>query len=244
MKTLLMTLLLLPTLLFAMNTPLRIAVASSAPPFVIRSNYNQFYGFDIAMMDYICSSLARPCQYIPMNINEILAAITNQNVDLAVSSIVITPNRAKIVLFSRPYMLSEGQFIGSITRNQDTFNMKDLDNQKIGVVQGSAYATQVYSMNIKQPQVIHYQSADQLIAALESGNIDAGFLDKYTAHYWQNNSSQRLQTLGKTFSVGYGLGIVTNRANVELIHAVNQALLLYESSSDFKNNFNLYLGGF
>lgn len=253
MKKLLWLGLIFPVMLYAADQytapiaesqPLRIAISSFTPPFVMQSSYNQFYGFDIAMIEYVCTALQRRCQYVPMHLDEILPAINNRSVDLAVSSIVIKPSRSRVVLFSIPYMISQGQFIGGTALTKQTVNSQVLTNKKIGVVRGSVYEDQIKLMEINQLRVVPYQSGDQMIAALKSGYIDLGFLDSHTAQYWQDNSSGSLHTLGKSFPVGFGLGIMASSADIGLIQAVDIALLRYQNSADFKTNYNLYLSGF
>ncbi len=253
MKKLLWLTLIFPVILYAAgqyktpipeSQPLRIAITSFTAPFVMQSSYDQFYGFDIAMMEYVCTAIQRRCQYVPMSMDEILPAINNRSVDLGVSSIVITPDRSRLVQFSLPYMISQGQFIGTAALAKQTVNSQVLNNKKIGVVRGSVYDDQIKLMGIKHLRVIPYQSGDQMIAALKSGYIDLGFLDSHTAQYWQDNSSGSLHTLGKAFPVGFGLGIVANRADIALIQAVDIALMRYQNSPNFKTNYNLYLNSF
>jgi ABC-type amino acid transport substrate-binding protein len=224
--------------------PLRVAVTSFTAPFVMQGNYQQFYGFDISMMQFVCQDMQRQCIYVPMSLNDIYPAIQNHVVDLAVSSIVITPERSKFVQFSMPYMISQGQFIGSKQLAKHTFDLNLLSNKKIGVVQGSAYAAKIGSMGIDNLRAIQFNSGDELIAALKTGTIDVGLLDTHIVHYWQNNSGSTLQALGDPFTIGFGLGVVANRDNSVLIQNVNFAILRYQDSPNFKLNYNQYLDSF
>ncbi|WP_040916294.1 transporter substrate-binding domain-containing protein, partial [Legionella tunisiensis] len=52
--------------LHAQGEPLRIAVDTFAPPFVMESAHNQLYGFDIAMMQSLCRIMQRTCQFVPV----------------------------------------------------------------------------------------------------------------------------------------------------------------------------------
>ncbi len=90
---------------------------------VMQGANNQFYGYDISMMEYICQTLLRRCQFIPIRFDKILDAVNTKTIDVATSSIGITAERAAIVNFSLPYLLSQARFIGP----------KKLANQPFGL---------------------------------------------------------------------------------------------------------------
>ena len=223
--------------------PIRIAVFYIAP-YVMPASGGQYYGFDISMMNYVCKFLQRQCQYIPMNLTDIYPAILNQSVDLAVGAIVMTPELAQTVEFSIPYMLSDAQFIGPTATSNQPFALSVLNNKKIGVLKNSAYSTEIYSLQIQNPKIVVFNSTDNIISAIKSGDIDVGFMDSHTAYYWQSNSGGSLQTLGNNLPIGFGLAVVANQNNESLILGMNVALRSFQESQDFKTNYRLYLENF
>jgi polar amino acid transport system substrate-binding protein len=225
------------------NLILRVGISYYAP-YVMQASNNQFYGFDISMMNDLCSFMQRQCKYVLMDSEDIFPALLNNRVDLAVGGIVMTPDRSSIVNFSMPYMLSQGQFMALSSNNNKSFNYQALARQRIGVVKGSAYEDQIKLLNIIQPQIITFKSVDLIISALQSKDIAFGFFDTHTAQYWSNNSSGKLQVLGTPFSVGFGMGVVTNPANQSLTEEVNIAIVHYQNSPNFKTNYDQYLDSF
>lgn len=226
------------------DSVLRIGIIAYSAPYVMQANDTQFYGFDIATMKYICHYLEKRCQYIPLERNDIYTAIANKSIDLAISAIVITPNRAQYVAYSMPYMTSEGQFIGATALSTTPFNSKLLENKKIGVIKNSAYYKQVLSMSIPNTTIQTFDSDSSVIAAIQSGAIDIGFINNNTAIYWQHNSGGTLHVIGDHVPVGFGLGIITNQTSTTLMQDINLALYNYQNSPEFKNNYNLYLNEF
>ena len=77
------------SLSFSQNPPLKVGVVSFEPPFVMQAK-NHFYGFDISLMERICKGLDRPCQYQLMRFEELIPAVVNGDIDVAVSAITIT----------------------------------------------------------------------------------------------------------------------------------------------------------
>lgn len=228
----------------AQGEPLRVAVDPLNPPFVMQGANNQFSGFDISMMQYICQTLKRTCQFIPIHFDKIIDAVSTEQVDVASSSITITPERAAIVNFSLPYLLSEARFIGPNQLATTPFKLKMLNGRKIGVSEGSIFPDVIKKLAVKDPNIITYTSLNNLMDDLYQGNIDFGLMDDPAALYWQAQSSRKLAVLGKSFNYGVGLGIALNKNNTELLQLLNQALLQYQNSDEFKQSYQTYMVDF
>lgn len=228
----------------AQDEPLIIGVDPVNPPFVMQGANNQFYGYDISMMEYICQTLLRRCQFIPIRFDKILDAVNTKTIDVATSSIGITAERAAIVNFSLPYLLSQARFIGPKKLANQPFGLALLNGKKIGITEGSIFPGIIKRMGTKNSRIISYTNLNHLIDDLYKGNIDFGLLDEPSALYWQAQSARKLAVLGKSFSYGVGLGIAVNRDNVTLLHAINNALFKYQESDDFKKNYHTYMTHF
>jgi len=224
--------------------PLRIAISSFASPYIMQGSNQQFYGFDISMITFVCKSLQRPCIYQPMTLKQIYPAIINKQADLGVSTIVITVDKMHDVEISMPYMLSTGQFISQNALAQQPFSYQLLDNKRIGVVDTNSFKRYLRTLTIQNPEVIAFDTHDEVINALRTGRIDVGFLDSHIVQYWQHNSSGQLHALGQPFSVGNGLGIIAELGNKQLIEEINYALTQYQLSGQFKQDYQLYLESF
>ncbi|CEG55722.1 transporter substrate-binding domain-containing protein [Legionella fallonii] len=225
----------------AEGEPLRVAVDPINPPFIMQGANNQFYGYDISMMEYICHTIERTCQFIPIRFNQILNAVNSKKVDVAASSIGITTERAKLVNFSLPYLVSYARFIGPKAYAQQHFSLGLFNDKKIGVTEGSVFPEFIKKIGVKKPITVPYTNLNDMVDALYRGKINFGFMDEPSALYWQTQSSGKLVVLGKSFSYGLGLGIAVNKENLILLQAINNALLKYRESDDFKKNYHAYI---
>lgn len=222
-----------------------IGVDSNTPPYVIQGGLGQLYGYDISMMNYICLVLKRTCQFKPMKWMNLIPALMNNEIDLAVSDITITPERAKKINFSLPYALSYSRFLTNVDNSvPNPFQLNALDGKRIGVDEGTIYEEQINHMGIKNLVVVTYPDDDEGIKALTNKDIDYLLLDNPTALYWASNSSGTLKVIGKPYSYGYGAGIGISNAAASLMPAINQALLQYQNSNDYKENYKRYLDFF
>jgi|TARA_R110002126_G_scaffold187410_1_gene336038 polar amino acid transport system substrate-binding protein len=227
--------------IFAQNQPIRVAIPSFAPPFVMRDSLNQYYGFDIATMDYICRVIDRPCEYLPMDADDLIPALQKKQADIAIGGIVITFRNARRVRFSTPYMVSKAQFI---TTNQapftSPFKIKQLSEKRIGVLNGSAFAETVTNMKLYQPRVITFERDGDIIEALNANTIDIALLGQLQVNYWQIHSNNRLKQIGRPFPIGLGFSIAMMPGDLPFWRALNNAVIQYQESKDYIRNYNLY----
>lgn len=227
---------------FAEDTPLRVAIPSFAPPFVVQDAMNQYYGFDIAAMKYICRTLERRCEYLPMNADDLIPALQNQQADIAIGGLVITVQSAQRVGFSTPYMVSKAQFI---TTNQAPFTLpfkiKQLSEKRIGVLNGSAFEEAVAKMKIDGARIIGFERDGDMIDALNANTLDIALLGQLQANYWQLHSNSRLKPIGQPFPIGLGFSIAIVPQNLPLRRALNKAVIQYQESKDYIRNYNLYI---
>ncbi|HHF7344863.1 TPA: transporter substrate-binding domain-containing protein [Legionella feeleii] len=230
--------------LHAQGEPLRVAVDTFAPPFVMESANNQLYGFDIAMMQSLCRIMERTCQFVPVPFEDIFATIETRRADVGVSAIIITAERASRVNFSLPYLLSYARFLGPKKWVGQTFRLQLLTDQTVGVSEGTIFPEVVKTLGIANVKTVKFDRLDSMIEALEEGDIDFALMDEPTALYWQSQSSGSLTVVGEPFIYGFGLGIAVNRGETDLLQVLNKALLQYQNSDEFKLNYQKYIAHF
>ncbi|CEK11336.1 transporter substrate-binding domain-containing protein [Legionella hackeliae] len=228
----------------AQDKPLRIAVDTFTPPFILEGANSQLFGFDISMMKYICQEIGRTCVFVPTEFDNIFTSIETNKVDAAVSALTITAERANRVLFSLPYLLSHARFLGPRELAQKSFGLGLLNNRSIGIEEGTIFPQLINSLGVRDPKIVTFSDAPALIDALQTGKVDVVLMDDPSAMYWQSQSSGRLSVLGEPLNYGFGLGIAVNRNNVELLNAINKALLKFQNSPEFKREFSKYIAHF
>jgi len=229
---------------YAAEPPLIIAVNNYAPPFVLQSANQSSFGFDISMMNYICKTLQRSCQYKLMPFSQILQAVQDKQADAALGAITITADRAKLVNFSQPYLESLARFMGRKELANTPFNINMLVNKKVGVAANTVYPQVALASGATAGDIIEYNDLESVVEALQAGEIDLALVDDPTAEYWNIHSSGALIVLGKPFNYGFGLGIAVNQSNPVLLQQINQALRQYHDSPQFKTDFDSYFNHF
>lgn len=231
--------------LYAAGPPLNVGIESFSPPFVMQGANKEVYGFDIDMMNYICETINRTCLFHIMKFDQLLTAVANKQIDVAVSSITITADRSQIVDFTIPYLLSYSRFLTKHTASaHEKFSLDLLKGKRIGIETGTIFVDQIRDMGIKDPIISYYPRDEELLEALSNGEVDYVLLDNPTALYWEANSSGSFKVIGQPYMYGYGLGIAINTTERSLLQEINQALLKFQSSDEFTLDYNRYLDQF
>lgn len=96
-------------------------------------------------------------------------------------------------------------------------------------------------MGVKNPNIKEYASIEDQLSALSRGDVDIILLDNATAIYWASNSSDTFKLIGPPYMYGYGYGIVITPANSDLLTRLNEALVQFQNSDVYKQNYNKYL---
>lgn len=228
------------------NLPtLIIGIEHFEPPFVIQGAVNKIYGFDIDMINALCKIMNRSCRFQMMKFNELLSAVNTKKVDLAVSALIITAERSALVNFSLPYAVSYSRFLGNRQElKTQPFSLQLLNSKRIGLEEGTVFPQQLSEMGVTNPQIKTYLTNDELVEGLRAGEVDLIILDNPTAVYWEANSAGAFETLGPPYAYGFGYGIAVTPADPSLLGLVNQALLQYEASPEYKFTYNKYFGEF
>ena len=128
----------------------------------------------------------------------------------------------------------------SLTKKQQLQQKIIYTNKKIGVTSGSSFAKGLAQIPGMSKKIITFNHSNEMISALNNGSIDFVVMDNATTIYWQNHSSGKLIAVGKPFLLGFGLGIAVNQDNDKLATTINQAILTYESTPEFKQLNDMY----
>lgn len=227
----------------AQNKPLRIAITPYSAPFIMQGK-NQIYGFDVAMMGYICNVLKRECQYDMMDFDKILPTVSEGKTDIGVNGITITADRAQFVNFSMPYSASISRFLGSKDLKDIPLTTDLLQKSRLGVKAGTIFEEEIRSLGLKNPTIKIFAKEENMVEALINGSVDIILVDEPAAVYWEMQAAEKIVALGQPITYGYGYGIAVNPNEQDLLNLINQALAQYKNSKDYQNNKFMYLDFF
>ncbi|MGH1394035.1 MAG: ABC transporter permease subunit [Trichormus sp.] len=204
---------------------LRVATEPAFPPFEFQGKAGELQGFSIDLMNAIASSTPGAnaasanfkINFQSLPFDGIIPALQAKTVDVAISSITITAERAKTVAFSRPYFKA-GLAIAIRENNPDITGFDSLNNKKIAVQIGTTGAAKAKS--IPGAEIRSFDSAPLALQELLNGNVDAVINDAPVTLYAINTGNLKgikvvEQLLTEEY---YGIATAQNSPNLSLIN--------------------------
>ena len=213
---------------------LRIATSADYPPWESVDSSGEMRGFDIDIGNAICAKIGMECEWTNQAYDGLLPALVAGQYDAIMSAISITQERKKSIDFSKAYAQAPSSFGGigeGFGKIEDKDQLKSaLDGKSVGV-QGSTIFEGVIAKHFQDVNVKLYQQADQILADLKIGRIDAALME---VSAWDEFSGADKDANLKMFGplltyadypeLGDGIGIGIGKANTELKTKIDAAI--------------------
>lgn len=201
---------------------LRIALEGTYPPFNFRDpKSGQLTGYDVDVARTIATRLGLKPQFILTEWSAILPALSAGRVDVAVSQVIITPEREKAFDFSVPYTFSHFQLIVRKNERATYRTLLDLKGRKLGVRQNSVFeqkAKAVGGIDVKS-----YPAVPENLQDLAFGRIDALLDDSLLVNYLIKHTQLPLKAGARVGDVER-VGIAMREGHPQFKDRVDKAL--------------------
>lgn len=132
--------------------------------------------------------------FVPVPFNQLFQALNNGRGDIAAASLTITPDRQKIVNFTKPYIPRVHEIVVLNKKVKDVQSVEDLSNKMVYVRKGSSYLTHLKDFNktlkkLKRPPVAikesqEYIVTEDILELVNAGVIDITVADHHEAEAW------------------------------------------------------------
>lgn len=209
---------------------LRIGTEGSYPPFEYRDASGALKGFDIDAGNMLCAEMKVQCIWLPQDFDGLIPALKAGKIDLIISSLSMTPDRAKVVDFTKPYYLSPSQLV-ALKSSGITDDPATLKGKVVGVQSGTIH--QSY-MEQKLPDISDkvYNTIQEAELDLEAGRIDALLADKLVTYDWlaKAGTAKGFDYVGKVLVdplVTGQIGIGVKKGDTALARKLNAAIDLF-----------------
>jgi len=196
-----------------------IAVGNSPdyPPFESIGDNGERVGFDIDLLAAMSEKMGLKIKWVTMEFAAIVTAVQSGQVDMGMSGFSITPDRAKQVSFSAPYIAS-GQVI--VTRPDSKIaSAADLKGKKIAVQLGTTGEQQ--ADKIEGAEVVKPESYNIAFMMLRNKAADAVIADLSVADEYMKQGT--FKRAGEPLSFEE-FAIISRKGNDPLLKALNEAL--------------------
>jgi arginine/lysine/histidine/glutamine transport system substrate-binding and permease protein len=195
------------------------------PPFEFRNSLTgSITGFDVELIEAIGKQAGHSIEWVPLPFDGLVPALQSRSIDLAISAITITPQRASAIDFSRPYFKA-GQAIVVREKGDSLATLADLKGRRIAVQIGTTGAEQ--AAKIPGAKVSSFDSTPIALQELANGNADAVLSDIPAILYAIEQANLTgLRVSGEHLSTEvYGIALPTRSANTAAINRSLDALI-------------------
>ena len=148
---------------------LRVSIDLTNSPYGRTDDKMQPSGSDVDIAKLLAKDLGVEFEIIPTTGSSRIPLLQTGKADLVISSLSITPERAKAVDFSVPYADLLSVVAGPKTIDVKT--LQDLDGKKVAVTRGTTQDTDL-TQSAKGAQIVRYEDDATLALAVASGQAD------------------------------------------------------------------------
>jgi polar amino acid transport system substrate-binding protein len=198
-------------------------------PTQITSGYEYCMAAELANMAGLKSVTVRN-----VNFAQLTAGHTN-NFDLALAEISITPERAKVVDFSKPYFDSN---VGVLVKSDSDVSESNIKTKRDAAYSGTTSVTFLKDTLGVTPKV--YPNSQALYQSVLSGSADAAFLDTAIVLAEAKASNGQLKVVGQ-YSTGEKYGAIYPKGSANEAE-LNKGIQTLISDGTLDNLSKTYLG--
>ncbi len=148
-----------------------VGIQGDNPPWGFVTSGGKQDGFDADMGALFAKELGVEVEFVPLEVNNRIPALTSGRVDVLFATMAMLPDRAKAIQFSKPYNANAIVLIGPKDKSIKT--NEDMANMTISVAKGAAQDTQVTKNAPASATIRRYDGDAPSIQALVSGQAEA-----------------------------------------------------------------------
>jgi polar amino acid transport system substrate-binding protein len=149
---------------------IRIAVDLGVPPYGMTDDKMQATGSDIETAKALAKDWGLEFEHVPTTGAARIPALQTGKADLVISTLSVTPERAKVIDFSKGYAVL--RTVIAAPKSVPLKSMTDLDGKTVGTVRGTTHDTQLTKEGPKGMKLVRYEDDATEAQAFLSGQVD------------------------------------------------------------------------
>lgn len=207
-------------------TDVRLGVDAPYKPFEYKTPDGELTGFEIDLGNEVCKRAQWKCTWVVQSWDGIVPGLLARKYDAIFSSMSITEERKKKVLFSEPYYNTPSAWFSGADLDLDVTNKSAFKSLRIGVQRGTVQDTYATDELGSKNTIKRYSTSSDLLLDLEGGRLDLVLLDfpvgDTTLLIPEKKSAYKV--LGDTFQLGNGMGVAMRKRDKDLAQTFNTIL--------------------
>jgi polar amino acid transport system substrate-binding protein len=158
---------------------LRVTAEVTSPPFGILDKNNQPDGSEIATSRQLAKDLGVELELVQVTAPQRIPALLAGRADVAISSLSITFDRAKTVMFAPPHGALSIVIAGP--KGKQIRNAEDMAGKKIGLTRATLEEATVPAIAPKSANLVMFDDIAATMQAMISGQVDAAGMSAFAA---------------------------------------------------------------
>lgn len=210
------------------DASLRMGVEGAYPPFNYMNAAGKVEGFDVDIGEALCTRLARSCEWVVVPWDGLIPALQAGKFDVLMSSMTITDERRRQVLFTRPYYFSYGMMIAGKGSGL-SFSAEGLKGHTVGVQAATTHEAWLRDRFGEAVELHAYPSSDDMFLDFQNGRLDAVFAEAPAMMPWmeKNGGVTAYEQVGENVAdpaLGTEIGIAVRKGDTQLAGELDAAL--------------------
>nr|WP_315216477.1 transporter substrate-binding domain-containing protein [uncultured Duganella sp.] len=216
----------------------RIGVSLGGEPVGFRNGKNEPVGYDVDVATQLAAKLGVPVRFSDVSSDARISMLMSKQLDLVVANVSITPQRARVVDFSKPYNMAGLRVI--VQKSAGIKTLADLKGKSVVVGRGTT-ADAFLKQSAPQAVFVYTDNfAPDGVLLLKQKRVDAGIEDSSLLDYLASKNDQ-LEVLpgihGQT-----PIGIAMAKGDPELLKFVNGFVGDYVKTGAYAQNYRKWWG--
>ena len=219
--------------------PLVVGMELAYPPFEMTDPSGKPTGVSVDIATDLAKSLGRPVVIQNISFDGLIPALKTGKVDLVISSMTATAERAKSIDFSDPY-ISTGLCL-LLKKDSTVQGVADLDRPGVKVAVKKGTTGHLYATgNLKKADILVLDKDSAAVLEVSQGKADAFIYDQMSTYQnWQRNKATTRAILEPFQKESWAVGI--GKGNDELRGKVNAFIKDYRAKGGFEQLGERYL---
>jgi glutamine transport system substrate-binding protein len=191
-------------------------------------------GTDIDIVNAIAEELDIEIEFKNYGWEPLFTAVSNEEVDFAVSSITITDERKQTYDFSDPYYAANQLIL--VPEDSSVAKFDDLKDKRVSVqINTTGHKVVQELLGNTSSKIVATESMPLAISEMINGNADAAIGDNAVINeYKKNNSKVALKTIeDEEFEKEY-YGLMVKKGNEELLTLINEGIKKLKENGKLK----------
>ncbi|RMH32292.1 MAG: lytic transglycosylase F [Nitrospirae bacterium] len=179
--------------------------------------------------------------FIPTPFEELLPRLIDGSGDIAAAGLTITPERQKVVAFTRPYIPNVNEILVTYKKASPVTKLDDLAGRTVYHIAGGSYGEHLDTINatfrrrglspIRHVPASDYLATEDLLELTNAGVIPYMVADQHLAELWSGVHRQLVVRKDLVIHKGGQIAWAVRKTNPELLQALNRFIAKHKKGT-------------